>query len=417
MRKKSMFLWSLLAAMTMSACSEHNELPSGEVPGGNSKANFIVKLNFEGTSMEQGGKTRAAQSTAVPETSWSKIRQVQILLYDASNIVRFSDVVNPTDGNTTFTYTDVPAGTYTMVAIANAKSSADAINTYLDGGTTPVEWGMWNVRQKQVQNMVMKYKTGTFPAFCVTALAGNTAYTEPAEIFMGAVPGVVISSDATATPSPIALKREVSLMRVRLNVKDKEGNTNNENTAKGVDFTQDASIMIYRLPDYLKVMAGNDGGVSATSTATNILSISDGEVFKTAEPVSGYNPGGTILSGNFTMWRDVVVFPNNGGRINDSATTGTADRQRQYFIVVSGRGKAGHILGDGTALPDEATVYWSGVVKENFVPNVIREVNLTLRTGGSTTVPVTPTEYGGLTITVGAPTAWDSNIVNSDIIM
>ena len=171
MRKKTMFLWSLLAAMTMSACSEHNELPSGEVPGGNSKANFIVKLNFEGTSMEQGGKTRAAQSTAVPETSWSNIRQVQILLYDASNIVRFSDVVTPTAGNTTFTYTDVPAGTYTMVAIANAKSSADAINTYLDGGTTPVEWGMWNVRQKQVQNMVMKYKTGTFPAFCATALS------------------------------------------------------------------------------------------------------------------------------------------------------------------------------------------------------------------------------------------------------
>ena len=48
---------------------------------------------------------------------------------------------------------------------------------------------------------------------------------------------------------------------------------------------------------------------------------------------------------------------------------------------------------------------------------MIREVNLTLRTGGSTTVPVTPTEYGGLTITVGAPTPWDSNIVNSDIIM
>ena len=71
------------------------------------------------------------------------------------------------------------------------------------------------------------------------------------------------------------------------------------------------------------------------------------------------------------MWRDVVVFPNNGGRANDSATTGTADRQRQYFIVVSGRGKAGHILGDGTALPNDATVYWSGVVKENFVPNVI----------------------------------------------
>ena len=34
MKKKSVFLWSLLAAMAMSACSEHNELPSGEVPGG-----------------------------------------------------------------------------------------------------------------------------------------------------------------------------------------------------------------------------------------------------------------------------------------------------------------------------------------------------------------------------------------------
>lgn len=31
MKKKSVFLWSLLAAMAMSACSEHNELPSGEV--------------------------------------------------------------------------------------------------------------------------------------------------------------------------------------------------------------------------------------------------------------------------------------------------------------------------------------------------------------------------------------------------
>lgn len=417
MKKKSVFLWSLLAAMAMSACSEHNELPSGEVPGGNSKANFIVKLNFEGTSMEQGGKTRAAQSTAVPETSWSNIRQVQILLYDASNIVRFSDVVTPTTGNTTFTYTDVPVGTYTMVAIANAKSSVDAINTYLDGGTIPVEWGMWNVRQKQAQNMVMKYKPGMFPTFCAADLSANVAYTEPAEIFMGAVQGVTVSSDGPVTPSPIALKREVSLMRIRLNVKDKEGNTNNENTANGVDFAQDASIMIYRLPDHLKVMAGNAGGVSATSTATNILSISGGEVFKTADPTSGYNAGGKILSGNFTMWRDVVVFPNNGGRANNSATTGTADKQRQYFIVVSGRGKSGHILGDGTALPGDATVYWSGVVKENFVPNVIREVNLTLRTGGSATVPVTPTEFGGLEITVSAPTAWDSNIVNSDIIM
>lgn len=85
---------------------------------------------------------------------------------------------------------------------------------------------MWNVRQKQAQNMVMKYKPGTFPTFCAADLSANAAYAEPAEIFMGAVQGVTVSSDGPVTPSPIALKREVSLMRVRLNVKDKEGNTN-----------------------------------------------------------------------------------------------------------------------------------------------------------------------------------------------
>ncbi|MEG2332901.1 MAG: hypothetical protein RSB62_11470, partial [Bacteroides sp.] len=87
------------------------------------------------------------------------------------------------------------------------------------------------------------------------------------------------------------------------------------------------------------------------------------------------------------------------------------------FIVVSGKGKVGHILANGTALTAETTVYWSGVVKENFIPNVIREVNLTLQTGGTTEVPVNPTEYGGLTITVSAPAPWDSNIVDSNIIL
>lgn len=47
----------------------------------------------------------------------------------------------------------------------------------------------------------------------------------------------------TTTVPAIALKREVAMLRVRLNVKDSE--TDNLNT---VDFTKDASIMIYRLP-------------------------------------------------------------------------------------------------------------------------------------------------------------------------
>ena len=42
-----------------------------------------------------------------------------------------------------------------------------------------------------------------------------------------------------------------------------------------------------------------------------------------------------------------------------------------------------------------------------------REVNLTLRSGGSTEVPTTPREEGGLTIAVTVPVAWSSNIVES----
>lgn len=61
----------------------------------------------------------------------------------------------------------------------------------------------------------------------------------------------------------------------------------------------------------------------------------------------------------------------------------------------------------------EGPVYWSGLIKQNFTPNTIREVNLTLRSGGTTEVPTKPRDEGGLTIDVTAPEAWSSNIVES----
>lgn len=115
--------------------------------------------------------------------------------------------------------------------------------------------------------------------------------------------GIDVAAGTTTPVSAIALKREVAMMRVRLNVKDSE--TDNENT---VNFTQDASIMVYRLPDNMKIGAANAGGVSATSTDANILAIKDGTIFNTADPTSGYNPK-VILKNNFTMWRDVIVWP------------------------------------------------------------------------------------------------------------
>lgn len=360
------------------------------------KAGLTFQVTFDKTGMEG----RAPQSTAIPETSWSNIKQLQFLLYNTSGQVVYSTIVNPTSALTTFTYTDVPVGTgYTLVAVANVKSSSDAITTYLDGGTTPTEWTMWNVRQKTLPNLVIEHKAGDFPTFCSSKLttAGNTAYTEPSEIFMGASASFDVTTGITTTVPAIALKREVAMLRVRLNVKDSE--TDNLNT---VDFTKDASIMIYRLPDNMKVGAANAGGVSSTSTDANILAVKDGTIFNTANPTSGYDPK-VILGGNFTMWRDIIVWPNNGGRAVNGASTAEASTDRQYFIVVSGRGATGHILANGDEMAADGPVYWSGLIKENFTPNTIREVNLTLRSGGTTDVPTKPREEGGLTISVGTP--------------
>ena len=402
MKKRFSLLWSLLAMVVVCACSKSggSDYPDPE------KAGLTFQVTFDKTGMEG----RAPQSTAIPETSWSNIKQLQFLLYNTSGQVVYSTIVNPTSALTTFTYTDVPVGTgYTLVAVANVKSSSDAITTYLDGGTTPTEWTMWNVRQKTLPNLVIEHKAGDFPTFCSSKLttAGNTAYTEPSEIFMGASASFDVTTGITTTVPAIALKREVAMLRVRLNVKDSE--TDNLNT---VDFTKDASIMIYRLPDNMKVGAANAGGVSSTSTDANILAVKDGTIFNTANPTSGYDPK-VILGGNFTMWRDIIVWPNNGGRAVNGASTAEASTDRQYFIVVSGRGATGHILANGDEMAADGPVYWSGLIKENFTPNTIREVNLTLRSGGTTDVPTKPKEEGGLTISVGTPEAWSSNIVES----
>ncbi|MCD8182543.1 MAG: FimB/Mfa2 family fimbrial subunit [Bacteroides sp.] len=410
MKKKSILLWSLLAAMTLGACSEAN-VPTEETTGEKGKVAFTV--NFAGTV-----GTRAASSTAVPETSWANIKSLQFFLYDASGVIKYSDATVSTDFPASiagdmkqFTYTDVPVGTYTLVVVANATGTA--IDNYIGGSVEA--WNAYNVRQKNISNMLLKYKGVSFPSYAT--VAGSTAYAEPTEIFMGeASAPITITSGGSTNASIVSLKREVSLLRVRMNVKDTDAGVVNENTTNGVDFTQNASILIYRLPDNMKIGAGTAGGVSITSTVTNILTIADSPVFNTSNPSSGYSTTNIIDGTKFTMWKDVVVFPNYGGRSTTANPTAAAATDRQYFIVVSGFAKEGHKLQNGNLVPaGGATVYWSGLIKENFVPNVIREVNLTLKSGGTTDIPTTPREEGELIIDLGAPEACDGNIVNSDI--
>ena len=87
---------------------------------------------------------------------------------------------------------------------------------------------------------------------------------EPTEIFLGqgfvngTDPAVTVVAGQT-TAAAIKLKREVSLMRLRMNIAGEEGKTNNAdvnmNPDGKVNFLKDASVMIATVPDYVIPMA------------------------------------------------------------------------------------------------------------------------------------------------------------------
>jgi hypothetical protein len=398
-------IWSsCVLVLVFASCQEASDRQSFDT------GTIITTISFEGAS-------RAPQTTAIPETSWGNIKQVQLFLYDAAGIVRFSEVIKPRQDDTRFMWSMVPAGSYTVVVVANARSSTDAVTTSLVAAGTPEsEWTAMNVRSLNVNNLGIYHKSlaGGFPGVVSAALAANSAWAEPAEVFMAYATGVTISSGQTTdlTSTPLRLRRELSLMRVRVKTRGDQGNDNSD-----VNFSHaNALLMIYTLPDKMKISQGTDGGVAATSNSTRILVAGSGSnTFSTSNPTSGYSTN-NILNNGFTLWRDVVVYPNDGGRSN-TAVDVEANASRKYFIVLAGHAARGHVLDDLTVVeaPGGAPVYWSGLIEKAFVPNVIREVNLTLLSGGTLLVPTVPAEEGKLQIDFSAPESWSSHIVATEM--
>ncbi|MDR3118692.1 MAG: FimB/Mfa2 family fimbrial subunit [Mediterranea sp.] len=400
MRKKSFYLWSLLVVMlTMTACSSDPKEDLSAKTG-----TFELNFTFEGTSVD----SRA--STAIPETSWKSIKQIQFFLYDVNNKVVFSSIVVPGTGDTsskTYTYTTIPVGDYTLVAVANAKNNSDSITTYISSAEQT--WTEGNVFNMDIKDLSIKHKPGQWsPA--ITGKPETKAvvdklkpYSEPSEVFMGYAANVKINTTAIHKSS-VSLKREVSLMRVRLDQK-----THTE--AANVDFANNtASVLLYCIPDQMGIGYNDLGGIGTTSTVANSLSVTGA--------FSNQNVNSAYLDGNYSLWKDIIVFPNNGGRVNNAHTTAVADDSRKYFVVLCGITKAGHYFsGSTTEAPVGVPVFWYGQIKEVFTPNVIREVNLILKTGGSPTPPATVVEYGGLEVVVSEPEDWSSNIVVSTISM
>lgn len=405
---KTKLLIALAGLAAFVACNRNIETAEEPTAENTGKVAFTV-------SFEAAPGVKAAKSTAIPKTSWENVKTLQFFLYDNAKKVKYAyqttSLPSTNGGKKTFTYTDVPVGTYTLVAVANADPTQN-VTTFVNNAE--MTWNSFNVREKLVNTMFIKHKSGTFPNFVTMPVPNtNKAFVEPGEIFMDSKTNVTISNGQTTKVENIKLKREVSMLRARVNVKDTEAGVHNtQDAADGVDWTKNVSIMVYRLPDHMLPMEGNDGGVSTTSTQTNIL-VYAGNLNSADPDASKYNPT-QILGGNFTMWKDLIVFPNNNGRA-DSDLSGNASSERQYYIVVSAEGKKDHILADGTKLTAPTTIFWRGLAKGKFSPNTIREVNLTLKSGGQKEVPTEPGQEGTLVVEMGEPVAWNSNIQTEDI--
>ncbi|MDR0765670.1 MAG: FimB/Mfa2 family fimbrial subunit, partial [Odoribacteraceae bacterium] len=253
---------------------------------------LVTRIVFERTT-----PTRAT-STAIPATTWTNIKQVQLFLYETTTgTIKFSDIFAPTASAPTITKTwsMVPEGEYHLVLVANTKSSTDAVETTITGTSAPLEWTGMNVRGFAATALSIRHKpiAAGFPSNISSALGAGHAlkpFESPSEIFMAYSTNPVKIESGKKTDlsaSPLSLKRDVALMRVRVRANDKSKGFDNTD----VDFAHaDASVLIYTLPDHIGIHK-EDGGVSTTSDDKNVIVGGSGtSTFSTTDPTSGYNP-------------------------------------------------------------------------------------------------------------------------------
>lgn len=404
-------LFSLaFAVLLLSSCSNDDNSPVVSKTG-----DLITKVSFEGIS------PKAASSTAIPETSWSNVKQIQLFLYASDGTVAFSDIIDPaTASDKTFKWTNVPQGTYELALVANIKSDVDNVATSLDGGTSWVRFDPYNVVGKKLNaDAFIDLKTSTFPTGHTFA-AGKSAYTTVSEVFTAYATNVKIEEGKTTnlatSQGALQLKREISLMRIRVDKTDKPESAPALST---VDFANASNfISIENMPVGLGVKVGSfAGGIYATaSDAKRVMIGSSGvNTYNSADPASGYNPT-VIVDANFTLWKDIQVLPNmtRADNPNNVNKAGEADAARRYVVVLAGWVQTGYEYADGTKAPKPQPVYWSGTIKGVFSPNVIREVNMNIKSKGYPEIP-DPQPEGELIIEVGAPEGWDTNIVDETV--
>ncbi|MDR2955401.1 MAG: FimB/Mfa2 family fimbrial subunit [Prevotella sp.] len=407
---KKVFISLLSLALLFSACGSDEDTGTGT---NKKNGELKAKISFDAIAQKA-----TSLSTAIPKTSWDNVNEIQMFLYDkTSGEVAFSRIFDPQDGGAEkiFKWTNVPEGTYELALVANINSNIDPIATSLDYGVNWIKLDQYNVENKKINSEIfIDLKKSAFPAGHDFE-NGDVAYAPTSEVFTAYKSDVTIVEGVLtdlATAGELKLRREISLMRVRIDKTDKE----DAPKLSDVDFAHAKNfIVIHNMPVGMGLKLGSfAGGVYASSDDDRIMIGAEGTgTFKTANPAAAdYNPV-QIIDTEFTLWNDIRVLPN-ASRAEGKASDADATASRKYYIVLAGWAPKDYEYADGSIAPVAQPVYWFGTINGVFSPNIIREVNLTITSKGYTDNPYNPEKTGGLNIKVGSPEDWNTNIERED---
>lgn len=421
---KKFFLSALAAVAIMFSACNSDETVNPEENTGSVK----LAINFEEAN-SAGVRATPAMSKAIPVTSWSNIDRVRMFLYNPTDgTIKYSYEVDPaTRADKTFPFGNIPVGNgYELLLVANARNAgSNHLFTSLDG-TLFAEWGDYTVRDKKFNTQVLmdlkELDAAEYPV-AHTIPAGVKLYHPIPEIFTAYQSNVNIQLGVTTPLGTAGLKREVAMMRVRIDKSIDFLNASYDGGAK-VSFNHASNaIAVQVIPVGLGVKVGSfAGGISAPSNDNRIMIGALGATtFREGDPSSAThkNPGNaapTIVDANFTLWQEVIVLPNATKQEVAGGLTASsnANENRRYQIIISAWAPKGYVTDKGVTLQAAAPIYWSGVIDGAFVENNIREVNITIKSSGDTEWPEVK-KVGGLEITIGAPLDWNSEIQRTDI--
>ena len=362
MRRKNFFVTLMMGAALIAGLASCNK-DSDPVGGADDGATGALSISL---AFEKAPATYA-QSSAIPTTSWANNIKSLAVFFVQSGVIKnaqevpYDNTKNDIADQPNRVINGIPAGTYDVYVFANWDQRST------------IDWSIATAKGRNIVDLYMDaVKSTTYDGYkdynATSNPNGSEAYSvgydEAPEVFVASKKNVQIVADKTTdgngvakgengyTPATYKLTRIVSLVRVRIN--QLEDNTNNRNDA--IDFQAgEASLRIRRIKTGINLtydpttvtdanaetmlrgtvrrnaITGLDDKVDQGITAKNTVFFAKG-AFESMYPTTGYNSNGTILSGNFKSWKDVMLIPAGSGR-SDGSVLG--DSKEKLDVVVT----------------------------------------------------------------------------------